>query len=133
MIRGAPKADTCFPAAALTRSVSYLIGETDDAGQGGQNTQQRPHVESNVVPINPALMTRVRILDKSYHACCGVGIDWGGEAVEFEETMWLPLADLARRYSDDDVIGIYADGDSMEPMIGHGDLVLFVPHEKSIV
>jgi phage repressor protein C with HTH and peptisase S24 domain len=78
-------------------------------------------------------MIRVRVLDKFYHACCGTGIDWGGEAVDYEETLWLPMPELAQRYGNDDLIGIYADGDSMEDMIFQDDLVVFVPHEKSIV
>jgi transcriptional regulator with XRE-family HTH domain len=117
-------------AVALTTNSSYLLGETDDPTPTQKRAQS---VESNVAPINPAHMIRVRVLDKFYHACCGTGIDWGGESIEFEQTLLLPLPDLAVRYSDDDVIGVYAEGDSMETLIYDGDLVLFVPHEKSIV
>jgi transcriptional regulator with XRE-family HTH domain len=113
---------------ALNTSVAYLLGETDDP-----SPKQRQTVESNVAPINPVHMIRVRILDKFYRACCGVGVDWLGEAVDFEETLWLPSAELAQRYGNDDLIGIYAEGDSMEDMIYEGDLVIFVPHEKSVV
>jgi phage repressor protein C with HTH and peptisase S24 domain len=53
--------------------------------------------------------------------------------VDFEETLWLPSVELAQRYGNDDLIGIYAEGDSMEDMIYEGDLVIFVPHEKAVV
>jgi transcriptional regulator with XRE-family HTH domain len=104
-----------------------------DSSQKEQSKSGRDEVVSNVAPINPAHMIRVRILDKMFKVCCGSGIDWGSEAVEFTEAIWLPLPDLARRYSNDDLIGTYAEGDSMEPKIGDGDLVIFVPHEKEIL
>lgn len=118
-------------ASVLGVSVGYLMGETNDPSP--QTLQQKQEVVSNVAPINLAHMIRIKVLPRDFKVCCGNGIDWGSEAIDFEETLVLPLADLARRYSDGDVLAVYAEGDSMEPKIGDGDLVLFVPHEKEVI
>lgn len=118
-------------ASALKCSSSFLLGETDDPTP--QYSPQKQQVVSNVAPINLAHMIRIKVLPRDFKVCCGNGIDWRSEAIDFEETLILPLADLARRYSDGDVLAVYAEGNSMEPKIGDGDLVLFVPHEKEVL
>lgn len=122
-------------ATALGTTVSYLIGETDDPSPPMSANTSNKHnvVESNIKSINPVHMIRVRILDKHYRVCCGSGLDWGSEAVEYESSMLIDAPDLATRYSSGDIIGTYAEGDSMEPNICDGDLVLFVPHEKEVI
>ncbi len=132
----------------LGTTVDFLLGETDDPNPGmrfghtnyGDAPPEMPNINrqkqeivSNVAPINLAHMLRIKVLPRDFKVCCGNGIDWGSEAIEFEETLVLPLADLARRYSDGDILAVYAEGDSMEPKVGDGDLVLFVPHEKEVI
>jgi transcriptional regulator with XRE-family HTH domain len=106
--------------------------DSHSSSQTEQSKSRQEEVVSNVAPINPAHMIRVRILDKTYKACCGNGIDWGPEAVEFESSILMQAPELAQRYSDDDIIGVYADGDSMERNIFDGDLVLFAWREKAV-
>lgn len=114
-------------AAALGVDIAYLL-----EGDESKKTQVNG-LESNVRIPNAAHLIRVRVLDKDFRACCGSGIDWGSEAVEFEQSMLLPLPDLAIRYSDGDVIATYAEGDSMDPKIKDGNMVLFVPREKEVM
>jgi transcriptional regulator with XRE-family HTH domain len=124
----------------LETTVGYLLGGNQrtyvalvDSETDGTDLDKKSVPKPDFAPINPAHMIRVRILDKYYRACCGTGIDWGGESVEYEESILLQDPELACRYSDNDIVGIYAEGDSMENIIYDGDLVLFVPHEKNIV
>jgi transcriptional regulator with XRE-family HTH domain len=116
-------------AAALNTSVAYLLGETDDPGQPAISNKE---VESNIITPHPVNMIQLRVISKEYHVCCGSGIDWGSEAIEFESSILIDAPDLARRYSDGDLIGVRADGDSMEPHVFDSDLVIFAWREKII-
>jgi transcriptional regulator with XRE-family HTH domain len=118
-------------AVVLNTSIAYLIGETDDptSPKDGVN---RGELESNIVIPHPANMILIKIISKEYRVCCGTGIDWGSEAIEFESSVLIDAPDLARRHSDGDLIGVYADGDSMEPNVYDNDLVFFAWREKSI-
>ena len=76
-------------ASVLGVSVGYLMGETNDPSP--QTLQQKQEVVSNVAPINLAHMIRIKVLPRDFKVCCGNGIDWGSEAIDFEETLVLPL------------------------------------------
>lgn len=131
--RSSPSRSIQSLASALKTSVAYLMGETNDPAPPRSFFSALADANlSNIAPVNPVHMIRVRVLDRSWKICCGNGIDWGAEAVDYEKTLLLPLSDLATRYGDEDVIGVYAEGDSMDPKVKDGDLVLFVPHEKAI-
>ncbi|MCL2010319.1 MAG: XRE family transcriptional regulator [Synergistaceae bacterium] len=129
-------------ARALDTSVAYLLGETDKsiheaAAKAGKTSEAAAPSEasapSDARDANPSGFIRVRVRDRYNANLRGKDTGRPGDAAEFERTLLLPLPDLANRYGDDEVLGVYAESDSMDPIICFGDLVLFVPHEQSVV
>lgn len=76
----------------------------------------------NATPPNPYHMARVKVLPKEFRICCGKGVHWLDDTVEFESVIDMPDPDLVR-FSP--LIAIWAEGDSMEPDIQDGDMVIF--------
>lgn len=76
----------------------------------------------NTTPPNPHHMAKVKVLPKEFRICCGKGVHWLGDTVEFESMINMPDPDLVR-FSP--LIAIWAEGDSMEPDIQDGDMVIF--------
>lgn len=76
----------------------------------------------NATPPNPHHMARVKVLPKEFRICCGKGVHWLDDTVEFESVINMPDPDLVR-FSP--LIAIWAEGDSMEPDIQDGDMVIF--------
>jgi phage repressor protein C with HTH and peptisase S24 domain len=78
-------------------------------------------------------MIRVRVISKHFAVCCGTGIDWGADdGVDYEKSIWIDNSQLAMKYTNDELISVHADGDSMEPYISDNDLVIFSPNEQEI-
>ncbi len=119
-------------AASLETSAAYLLGETDNpsrlemdvlnATTPEENINTRLDRAANATPLNPHHMTLVKVLPKDFRACCGKGVQWLDETVEFESMINMPDPDLVR-YSP--VIATWAEGNSMEPDIQDGDMVIF--------
>lgn len=118
-----PSGDALRPlAAALGTSVAYLMGETDDPMRPQKLTDAGLDDVANASPPNPHHMALVKVLPKGLRACCGKGVYWLDESIEFESMINMPDPDLVR-FSP--VIAIWAEGDSMEPDIQDGDMVIF--------
>lgn len=109
---------------ALDTSVAYLMGETSNPQQGKAANIVMPRFED---------MVKVLILPREAKACNGGGFDWGGEAFEFESEWFIPAPDLVRRYGSYKLIGMYTEGDSMEPDIQDGAMVIFTPDERESI
>ena len=130
-------------AAALDTSVAYLLGETDDPRRFVLEVwedEKDPHkivtikreVKPDVIPPNLYNLVRIQILSKTNPVCCGRGSEWLDEKIDFDDSLVLADQELANRYSDDDLIGVYADGSSMEPNICADDLVLFAKYDQYV-
>jgi transcriptional regulator with XRE-family HTH domain len=135
-------------AIALKTTISYLIGETGDpqinslvgsagnrwraiaVASGGREAGE-VEVDSNLAPLKPHHQALIRVLPKAFSASCGWGNDWSwnSEAIAFEFEQTDPDPELAR-YSP--LIGMYVTGDSMEPDIFDGDMVIFTDNPSEI-
>jgi phage repressor protein C with HTH and peptisase S24 domain len=114
-------------ASTLNTSVAYLLGETDTP----EPSVKKREIEDDLAPLNPNHRTVVRILPKEFAASCGWGIDWSwnSEPVYYDFEYIDPDPDLVR-FSP--VTGMHVMGDSMEPDIEDGDIVLFTDNPNDI-
>jgi phage repressor protein C with HTH and peptisase S24 domain len=130
----------------LDTSASYLLGETDDLGllnativtPDGAIRQvtdellakaRQREIKSDLATLNPHHRTVVRVLPKDFAACCGDGVNWETNTVGFEYEYIDPDPDLTR-FSP--VIAMHVIGDSMEPDIEEGDMVLFTENSSDV-
>lgn len=109
------------PAAA-----ALLFPQKGDSLLGGSASSE-PMEEAwdravNTTPPNPHHIAKVKVLPKEFRICCGKGVHWLDDTVEFESVIDMPDPDLVR-FSP--LIAIWAEGDSMEPDIQDGDMVIF--------
>lgn len=121
-------------ATALSVSISNLLGDFDllsaDTSEHKEQSALEKHAERkeawdravNTTPPNPHHMAKVKVLPKEFRICCGKGVHWLDDTVEFESVINMPDPDLVR-FSP--LIAIWAEGDSMEPDIQDGDMVIF--------
>jgi transcriptional regulator with XRE-family HTH domain len=110
-------------AEALDTTVSFLIGETEDPS----SRSDAPHV--SITTRNKILqldnLTWIPVISPEVKVSAGVGNCC--EEVIWEKIDEFPLFDgkIAALYSDNGLLSIYVEGDSMEPQIHDGDLVIF--------
>ena len=124
----------------LKVSAAYLMGETDDPnapvseseyGEIGElNATVGGKVDKgmsfkNIIP--PRNMMMIPVISSEIKPSAGYGNDYGYSDLEWTVIDTIPLADgeIAALYSADNLLSMYVEGDSMEPQIHDGDLVVF--------
>ena len=141
-------------AAALNTSVAYLMGETNDPRRhetllgsdypdatgndprhdagvrierqilGLEPKKREPNEHEETDPEGDFLnLLRVKVIDKK--ACCGNGNKY--EDFNFQVIGTRPVIDgeLKALYSEDSLLAVRAEGNSMSPEINDGDFVVF--------
>lgn len=102
----------------LGTTISFLIGEDDN------DEKVIPLPASNkVIPLDN--LTWIPVISPEVKVSAGVGNCC--EEVVWEKIDEFPLFDgkIAALYSDNGLLSLYVEGDSMEPQIHDGDLVIF--------
>lgn len=99
-------------ASLLGVSVAYLMGEEDTPEQAASSVE---------VP-NTAHAVRIKVLPRDFAACCGNGIDWATDSVDFDYEYTKFDRDLMHFGT---MIEMTVSGDSMTPDIEDGDSVIF--------
>ena len=131
----APNDKTKRRIAEITKTtLAYLLSETDDPSSqldnralAGLNTPKKEmHAESlqgrmlglESLTLIPVISPEVKVSAGAGNCC---------EEIIWEEIDRFPLFDgkIAALYSDNGLLSIYVEGDSMEPQIHDGDLVIF--------
>lgn len=111
-------------ALALNVSVAVLLGEPPSA-QGGQGSRNI-RFDSNVRPTS---VTWIPITSPNIKACCGHGNSYYAEDMVWDVIGEYPIPDsFLLGYSwqvNGKFMTMYVEGDSMEPRIHDGDLILF--------
>jgi len=121
-------------ASALNTSVAYLLGEVDDPAPprfDGRITsvesepQKHTEMTSQSTLHSIDSLTWIPVISPEVKVSAGAGNCC--EEIVWEEIDRFPLFDgkIAALYSDNGLLSIYVDGDSMEPQIHDGDLVIF--------
>lgn len=113
-------------AVALNTSVTYLSGETDDPTPP-QSSRVSVELQSNLRPIPPEDMIMVPMVSPEIKVCAGDGNSYGVDVPELEVVGVWPLYDpkLSALYSSRSLSSMTVEGDSMEPQIHDGDIVVF--------
>lgn len=125
---------------ALNTTVGYLVGESNDPTPNktlmpqpndAENAfatlpETHPEVESNLRPVPPDNVIWVPVVDKIVKACAGKGNGYSAEC-EWEIAYNYPVVDgaIAATHSPENLLMMTVEGDSMEPDIEEGELVLF--------
>ncbi|KEJ91106.1 XRE family transcriptional regulator [Synergistes jonesii] len=116
-------------ASALNTSVAYLMGETDDPTPPQASRVGTPDLElqSNVRPIPPENILMVPMVSPEIRLSAGNGNNYDVDAPELEFVGTWPVfdAELSAFYSDKSLSCMTVEGDSMEPQIHDGDIVVF--------
>lgn len=122
-------------ASALEVPFSFLVGEK---GLKLLHQKEAEHTETlsphkvdtgmsikNIIPSDNLIW--VPVISSEVRPSAGNGNNYAYSDIEWEEVDKTPLFDgeLAALYSPDSLLSMYVDGDSMEPQIYHGDLVVF--------
>ncbi len=106
---------------SLKTSVAYLMGETDDPSIPIKKASS----ESNgkILPLDS--LTWIPVISPEVKVSAGPGNCC--EEVIWEKIDDFPLFDgkIAALYSDNGLLSIFVEGNSMEPQIHDGDLVIF--------
>lgn len=102
-------------ASPLAEAAPAVHGEKVDLGMSFKN----------IVP--PRNMMMIPVISPEIKPSAGYGNDYGYSDLEWTVIDTIPLADgeIAALYSTDNLLSMYVDGDSMEPQIHDGDLVVF--------
>ncbi len=113
-------------AAALDTTIAYLLGETDNPERTDPRHPLRDLPASDVQLINTI---RVPVISGVVKACCGNGNSYAND-VEWEEAGFIdvPSRDLSGytwQVGNDGFRTMNVEGNSMEPRIHDGDLILF--------
>lgn len=79
----------------------------------------------NIIP--PDNLVWIPVISPEVRPSAGLGNCYADSDLEWDVIEKVPLFDgeLAALYSADSLLSMYVDGDSMEPQIHHGDLVVF--------
>lgn len=113
----------------LNASVAYLMGETDDPTPPQASRVGTPDLElqSNVRPIPPENILMVPMVSPEIRLSAGNGNNYDVDAPELEFVGTWPVfdAELSAFYSDKSLSCMTVEGDSMEPQIHDGDIVVF--------
>ncbi len=125
----------------LDTSVAYLLGETDNprpvlrldgkmkldgsAVIGKGANPPAPNSNARIIPQEKLMW--IPVISPEVKLCAGNGIDYSDSGLEWTVVEHIPIADgrLAALYSEDSLLAMYVEGDSMEPQIHDGDLVVF--------
>lgn len=113
----------------LNASVAYLMGETDDPTppQASRVGTPGPELQSNarLIPLEDMIM--VPMVSPEIKVCAGDGNSYGVDVPELEVVGVWPVYDpkLSAFYSDKSLSCMMVEGDSMEPQIHDGDIVVF--------
>ncbi len=118
-------------AECLEVSLFYLLGETDDPTFSCFDGNFFDRVYKSVDETSPQKMhnidflTWIPVISSEVKVSAGTGNCC--EEIVWEEIDRFPLFDgkIAALYSDNGLLSIHVDGDSMEPQIHDGDLVIF--------
>ena len=105
-------------AAALGTTVASLMGEPEEPAQ---------EIQSNARLIPPGNILLIPVVSPEVKVCAGNGVDYSDPGLDWTIIEHVPIADgeLAALYSADSLLGMYVEGDSMEPQIHDGDMVIF--------
>lgn len=113
----------------LNTSVAYLMGETDDLTppQASRVGTPGPELQSNARLIPRERLMWLSVISPEVKVCAGNGNDYGDAGLEWTVIEHIPIADgkLSALYSEDSLLAMYVEGDSMEPQIHDGDIVVF--------
>ncbi len=134
---GSPSADKLkFIAQKLSTTAAYLLGETEDSSLPGktfvndssedENSLRDPLQHPNGGRIlGPESLTWVPVISPIVKVSAGTGNLCTD--VEWERIDDFPLFDgeIAALYSNNGLLSMYVEGDSMEPQVHDGDLVVF--------
>ena len=123
-------------ASVFNTSIAYLMGETDDPAPSQLSRVGTPGLElqSNARPIQPENILMVPMVSPEIRASAGNGNSYGVDVPELEVVGVWPLYDpkLSAFYSSESLSCMTVEGDSMEPQIHDGDIVVF-NHDPSWV
>lgn len=110
-------------AAALGTTAAALMGETDAAA----SKEVQPELRSNGRLIPQEQLMWVPVISPEVKICAGNGNDYSSSDLEWIVVDRVPIVDgeLAALYSADGLLAMYVEGDSMEPQIHDGDMVVF--------
>ena len=128
----------------LNTSVAFLMDETDleeakkhigisnsktntqiDVFPDTQEEASIRHNNRRIAGVNDLLM--VPMISPEVRVSAGCGNDYSNSNLEFTEVGKYPVFDgqLAALYSNDGLLSMIVDGDSMEPQIHDGDVIIF--------
>lgn len=124
-------------------STDFLLGNTGStaSSESGLTTAEGESFASgdkidhgmsikNIIP--PRNMMMIPVISPEIRPSAGIGNDYSYSDLEWTVIDTIPLADgeIAAFYSADNLLSMYVEGDSMEPQIHDGDLVVFnMTHE----
>ena len=105
-------------AKTLGVSLAYLMGDPEDPEQV---------LRSNTRLIPPGVLMWVPVISPEVKVCAGNRNNYENTDLEWTVIEHVPVADgeLAALYSAENLLGMYVEGDSMEPQIHDGDIVVF--------
>lgn len=103
---------------ALNTSIDYLMGLPETKDERTEERREEDQTEFDNVLMVPIISPQVRV-------CAGIGNEY--PAIEWDVQGRYPVRSgaLAALYSGDSLLCMYVEGDSMEPQIHDGDIVLF--------
>ena len=110
-------------ALAFGVSVSALMGEADAAAS--KEVQHELRSNGRLIPREQLMW--VPVISPEVKICAGNGNDYSYSDLEWIVVDRVPIVDgeLSALYSADSLLAMYVEGDSMEPQIHDGDLVVF--------
>ncbi len=113
-------------ASILNTSVAYLTNETDDPARAAPTRPEPEQLKSNARPVN---MVRVPMIGGVIKACCGSGNAYASDVEwDVEGQTDIPTSELVAyqwQVGDGGFHTIRVEGNSMEPRIHDGDIILF--------
>lgn len=116
-----------------TKDGRLIISEVDNDANTAEMEDNTPDADKidhgmsfkNIIP--PRNMLMIPVISPEIRPSAGSGNNYGYSDLEWTVVDTIPLADgeIAAYYSADNLLSMYVDGDSMEPQIHDGDLVVF--------
>lgn len=84
-------------------------------------------LQSNAHLIPQEKLMWVPVISPEVKVCAGNGNDYSDTGLDWTVVEHVPIADgkLSALYSEDSLLAMYVEGDSMEPQIHDGDMVVF--------
>lgn len=111
-------------ASALGVTTDYLIGREEDTKK--ETFSAEPNISEQRLNIKNVIW--IPVISPILKCSAGDGNNYENSDVAWDIVSKYPLFDgpLSALYNDECLSGMYAEGDSMEPQIHDGDLVVFV-------